>query len=97
MVVAVAHLDPSSALRFNPLAFALLVGVVFWSVVQAIEWWLARPVLSAAKAWLRRLPWLWIGLACLLLNWAYLWYASRPPAGDSTNAPSRPGRVSATG
>jgi len=71
-LLAWAHLDPGSALRFNPLFFVGCLGVVAWATVWTLERitgieWLPRLTRAA-----HRLPVRWILAGLATLNWLYL-------------------------
>ena len=71
-LVAWAHLDPGSALRFNPLFFVGCLGVLAWATVWTLERitgieWLPRLAKAA-----HRLPVRWILAGLATVNWLYL-------------------------
>jgi hypothetical protein len=73
---AAAHLDFATAVRLNPLAFLLGVATagafLAWTADRCLGTRCGAP-LRHCSDW----PWLWIGLAALLINWLYLLAVAR--------------------
>jgi hypothetical protein len=60
------------ALRFNPLFFALCVGLVLWLAAWLAEKSFGRKILADWRGRTRRWPWWGMGAVLLALNWLYL-------------------------
>jgi len=68
---AAARLDFATALRLNPLSFLLGAAAVGAFLAWVADQWLGTRWGVRLRRW-SAWPWLWIGLAALLLNWIYL-------------------------
>jgi hypothetical protein len=71
-LAAWANGDVEQALRFNPLFFALCVGLVLWLAVWLAEKSFGRKILADWRGRTRRWPWWGMGAVLLVLNWLYL-------------------------
>lgn len=75
-VSAAARLDFSTALRHNPLVCVLGAVAVAVFLAWAADRWLGTCWGTRLRDW-SDWPWLWIGLAALLVNWVYLLAAAK--------------------
>lgn len=68
---AVARRDFATAARLNPLVCLLAAAAVAAFLAWAADRWLGTHWGTRLRGW-SDWPWLWIGLAGLLVNWFYL-------------------------
>jgi hypothetical protein len=68
-----SHLDPLEALRFNPLFFALTVGIGAWAVATLADWSFGTRWVEGMKKFQK----FWANGRLLIFllgaNWLYLW------------------------
>jgi hypothetical protein len=70
-LAAWAHLDPLSALRFNPLLFCAVIGLVLWLGAVVLDQICGTRLVGRAREIRRRIS-LRVLLALVVLNWLYL-------------------------
>jgi hypothetical protein len=65
--------DLEQALLFNPLFFAVCLGLLVWLGLWTVQRTSDRPLLNGIRARAVRLPWRKIAIALVAINWLYLY------------------------